>query len=188
MIKRHERLYAVCDEFVEKPVVEIQTFRIWLAGSVRKNPGPGNRKPIGLCAQRLHQLNVLLVAAIAVARLIGIAAVGDVAGDVSVTVPDRWTSSVFVDRAFDLIGRRRSPPDKSTGKFWRGGFTARSSARGPWNVRRYSERQRNPRPIAPGKIVERHGAPLSQRIPAVIARSTCDEAIQSCFAILDCFA
>src|SRR5258708_25520724 len=117
MIKRHERLYSVRDQLVEKPVVKIQTLRIRLAGSFRKNPGPGNRKTIGFCAERLHQLNVLLVAAIAVARLVGIAAVGDVAGDVRVTVPDRWAPSVFVDRAFDLVGRRRSAPDKPTGKF-----------------------------------------------------------------------
>src|SRR4051812_23079947 len=117
VIKRHERLYSVRHQFVEQAVIEIQTFRIWLARSFRKNPGPGNRKPIGPCAKRLHQLNVLLVAAIAVARPVGVAAVGDVAGDVRVTVPDRWTSPVLVDGTFDLIGRRRSPPDKPAGKF-----------------------------------------------------------------------
>src|SRR3981081_304575 len=56
MIERRKRLYSVCDQFVDYPVVKIQPLRVWLARSFRKNPRPRNRKPIGLCAERLHQL------------------------------------------------------------------------------------------------------------------------------------
>src|SRR3954462_11121316 len=61
MIERRKRLYPVRDQLVDQPVIKIQTLRVLLPGSCRKNPRRRIRNPIGFGAERIHQLNVLLV-------------------------------------------------------------------------------------------------------------------------------
>src|SRR5258708_37129952 len=92
-------------------MVEREAFRIWRARSFRENTGPRDRGAIGLGTQRPHQLDIVLVAMEMVVGDVAIAVIGNLAGQVSETIPDRRTSSVLVDGAFDLKGRgRRAPP------------------------------------------------------------------------------
>jgi hypothetical protein len=109
---RSLRMLGTADGLAALPTAEIrlhasrtaQPFRVWRAGSLRENTRPRDREAIGLCSQRLHQLNVVLVQMVMVVRDICIAVIDDFPGCVSVTVPDRRTSSVFVDGPFNLIG------------------------------------------------------------------------------------
>ena len=120
MIQRRKRLDAVSQQFVEQAVVEIEAFWIWRAGAFREDARPCDRKPIGLCAQRLHQLNVFLVQVIMVGRGVAVAVIGDGAARVGEAVPDRRAAAVFVDGALDLIGRGRRAPQKAVRKTGRG--------------------------------------------------------------------
>ena len=120
MIQRRERRDAVRQQFVDKAVVEIEAFWIWRAGAFREDARPGNRESIGLCAQRLHQLDVFLVQVIMVGRGIAVAVVGDGPGRVGEAVPDRWAAAVLVHGPLDLIGRGRRAPQKTVRKTGRG--------------------------------------------------------------------
>ena len=104
MIQGCEWLDAVRRQFVQQAVVEIEAFGIWRTGSFREDTRPCNRKSIGLCTQRLHQLNVFLVPMKMIGRGVAVAAIGDRAGRLGETVPDRRAAIIFVDGPLDLIG------------------------------------------------------------------------------------
>src|SRR4029079_2955545 len=120
MVQRRERRDAVSQQLVDKAVVEIEALWIWRAGAFREDARPGNRESIGLCAERLHQLNVFLVQAIMVGRGIAVALIGDGARRVGEAVPDRWAAAVLVHGSFDLIGGGRRAPQKIVRKTGRG--------------------------------------------------------------------
>ena len=113
VIQSRERLDAVREELVDQPVVEVEALRVRRAGALRKHPRPGDRESIGLDAQRLHQLDVLLVAMVVV--------VGDVTGSARVrlarrvreSVPDRRRAPVLGRGAFHLIRGRRGSPEEA---------------------------------------------------------------------------
>jgi hypothetical protein len=104
MVQGRKWLDAVRQQLIQQPVVEIEALRDWCADSLRDDTRPGNRKPIGLCAQRLHQLNVFPVPIIVIGRGVGVAVIGDGPARVGETVPNRWAATVFVDGSLDLIG------------------------------------------------------------------------------------
>src|SRR5258708_22710619 len=130
MVQGGERLDAVGQQLVEQPIVEIEAFRIWRARSFRENARPRDREAIGLCTQRPHQLDIVLVAMEMIVRDISIAAIGNFAGQMSETIPDRRTSSIFVDGAFDLIGRGRRAPSKVARKGGYGVLAGEPALRG----------------------------------------------------------
>ena len=103
MIERRIGLDTVRQKFVDQPVVEIQPLGIGRAGAVRKNARPGDGKPVRLDAERLDQLNVLLVAIIVLIGAVAVAVVGDLAGGMGKGVPDRGAAAVFVDRTLDPL-------------------------------------------------------------------------------------
>ena len=163
MIHRRKRLDAVREQFVQQPIVEIETFRVWRTCSFRKNTRPCNREPIRLRAQRLHQSNVVLVAMKMLVGVVGITAVLDRAGSMGVTVPDRLTPTVLSDGAFDLIGRCCRSPQKAVreaeASVCRIGCLVRVGLTGLGWLGRYSkgQRSRNSRKMAPGQSFEHHG-------------------------------
>src|SRR6476660_9802540 len=116
MVQRRERRDAVSQQLVDKAVVEIEALWIWRAGAFREDARPGNRESIGLCAQRLHQLDVFLVEMIVVGRGIAVAVVGDGPGRAGEAVPDRRTAAILVHGSLDLIRRGRGAPQKPVRK------------------------------------------------------------------------
>jgi hypothetical protein len=104
MVQGRKWLDAVRQQLIQQPVVEIEALWVWRAGSLREDTRPSNRKTIGFCAQRLHQLNVFPVKMIMVGRGVGVAVIGDGPARVGETVPNRWAAAVFVDGPLDLIG------------------------------------------------------------------------------------
>ena len=116
MVQRHIRRDAVRQQFVQQPIIEVETLRVRRAVPVRKHARPRNRETIGLDAQILDQANVFLVAMIVIVGLIGIAAVFDLARLMGESIPDRAAASVFKHGALDLIGGRRRPPDETVRK------------------------------------------------------------------------
>ena len=159
MIQGRKWLDAVRRQFVQKPVVEIEAIWIRRTGSFREDTRPSNRKPIGLCSNNLHQLNVFLVQMIMVGRGVAITVIGDRPPRVSETVPDRWAATVFVDGPLDLIGGSSRTPQKTVRKT-RGGtsilcsvFLAQFSQTGPGRQHRHSKSRPacNPAKLAAGK-------------------------------------
>src|SRR5829696_8629660 len=120
VIQRRKRRDAVRQQLVDKAVVEIEAFWVRRAGPLREDARPGNRESIGLCAQRLHQLDVFLEQAIMVGRGIPVAAIGYGPGRVRETVPDRWAAAILVYGSLDLIGRGRCAPQETVRKSGRG--------------------------------------------------------------------
>jgi hypothetical protein len=126
MVQRGERLDAGSLQLIDETVVEIDALRIGLAGSLRKNAGPGDGEPVGFRADVLHQRDVFLVTVIVVVGDIAGVAVSDVAGRVRVSVPDRLALAVLVPRAFDLVSRGGGAPIETVGE------RSRGTRRGSW--------------------------------------------------------
>ena len=97
---------------VDQPIVEIKTARLHDAGAIGQNARPRRREAIIGEAAAREQLDIFRPAMIVVA--------GDVAGIVALhpsrrmrkDVPDAFAAAVEIDRAFDLIARRRSAPNE----------------------------------------------------------------------------
>jgi hypothetical protein len=141
MIERGERLDAVGQQFVKKPVIEIEALRIGRACSLRKNARPRDREAIGLGPQRLHQLDIVLVPVKVVVSDVAGAAIGNFAWRVREAIPDRRAATVFANGAFDLIGRGRRAPSEIGREGGRGILTAGSGLR----IRRFDRSRRQPK-------------------------------------------
>ncbi len=116
VIQRREGLDAVRQQLVHEPVVEIEALRVGLPAPLREHPRPRDREPVGLDAQRLHQLHVALVAVIVVRRDVAVRVAGHLARRVREGVPDRRRAAVFSHGPFDLVRRRGGAPQEPLGK------------------------------------------------------------------------
>jgi hypothetical protein len=112
MIERCKRLDPVGQQLVQKPLVKIEALGIRCSRSFRKHTRPGDRKAIGFGSELPDELNVLLVTMVMIVRDVSGALIGYFALDANEAVPDRRAAAVFVDRALDLIGGRRCPPQE----------------------------------------------------------------------------
>ena len=115
-------------QFVDDAIVEIEALRIGLAGAVGENARPRDRQAKAFAAEALQRLNVFLVEMIEIVGDVAGVAVVRFAGSVRERVPDRRLASVFVDRAFDLIGGGGAAPEKSGGEFEFGRLATCASA------------------------------------------------------------
>lgn len=88
MIERHIRYYIILKQLVDKPLVEINSFLIYLSLSFRKNTRPGHREAIAFQPQLLHQFDVFLIKAVMIAGDFRRIAVGYLAGYAGKNVPD----------------------------------------------------------------------------------------------------
>src|SRR5262249_15788083 len=103
MISVREGFDAGRLQFVHEPIVKVESFGIWFAGSLWKNARPGNGKSIRTRPDALHQPNVFLVPVVMV--------IGDVAGVIilyiprlmRVRIPDRQALGILVPCALDLV-------------------------------------------------------------------------------------
>ena len=112
VIQRRVRLDAVLEQFVDEAVVEVEALGIRRTRSFRKHPRPRDREPVGLGAEFPDQADVFLVAVVMFVGAVAGGAVLDLAGRVRKGVPDRAAAAVFIDGAFDLIGRGGGAPHK----------------------------------------------------------------------------
>src|SRR5262245_7819201 len=116
VIQSGKGLDSVGQKFINESIVEIKTFGVRCARTLREDARPGDRKAVRLHAQRLHELHIFLVPVIVI--------ICDVAGSVvdcrsrrlGKSVPDRRTTSIFIYRTFNLIGSGRRPPQETFGK------------------------------------------------------------------------
>jgi hypothetical protein len=88
VIQRQERLDASGQQRVDEPAVEIEPLRIGLPRALRKDARPRDGEAVGVGAQLLHQLDVLLVAVAVIVGDVAGVAVGDLPGRVRVSIPD----------------------------------------------------------------------------------------------------
>jgi hypothetical protein len=119
-------------QLVDEPVVEVQPRLVDLAPAGRQHPRPGDREPVGAHAEVPHQRDVLAVAVVVVGgHRTGVAAQHGVRPGAE-GVPSRRSATVLVDRALDLVGRRRDAPQEPFGERGDGGgrHRWRSSGRG----------------------------------------------------------
>src|SRR5262249_61271625 len=84
---RGGRLHPGGEQFIDEAVVEVEPLLVGLAGAFRENPRPGDREPVRLGADRLHQRYVFLVPVVVVIRDVAVVAVFDVAWRVREHVP-----------------------------------------------------------------------------------------------------
>src|SRR5262249_19763255 len=110
------------EQLVYEAVVEVETFRVRLAGALGEDPRPGDGEPIGVRAETLHQRDVLLVPVVVVVSDVAGVIVLDVPGSVAIGIPDRQALAVLVPRALDLVRGRADAPVEAVrelaGRFW----------------------------------------------------------------------
>ena len=107
VVQRRQRLHAAREQRVDEALVVVQPGGVRGAATGRLHPRPGDREAVAVHAERLDQREVLLAAVVGVARGRAVAAVEHRAGPAAEGVPDRVAAAVGVDRALDLVGRRR---------------------------------------------------------------------------------
>ena len=112
MVEAQPRRNAARDQFIDQTIVEIETARLDRAAAGGKNARPRGREPIGVEAAARQQRDVLAPAMIMVAGDVAVVAAFDAAGRVAEDVPDALAAPVGIDRAFDLVARRRGAPDE----------------------------------------------------------------------------
>src|SRR5262249_5026455 len=95
---------------VDEAPVEVEALLIRLAGSLREDPRPRDREPVGVRADLAHQRDVFLVAVVVVVGDVAVLVVVDVSRRVGERVPDRRALAVLVPGAFDLVRRRGDAP------------------------------------------------------------------------------
>ncbi len=108
--QRDIRRDAVFQQFVDQPRIEIQPLPVDPAGALGQHPRPVDAEAVAMQAERLHQLHVVLVAAIVVAGDVAGVAAHHHARRVREALPDAGTGTVGQWRTFDLVGRRGGAP------------------------------------------------------------------------------
>ena len=103
MVERRDRADAAGQQPVDEAPVEGETLLIGRAAAGRLDARPGDREPVGVQAEGLHQVEVFLEVVVVVAGLVAGVAVLDLAGRVAEGVPDRRTPTVLVERPLDLV-------------------------------------------------------------------------------------
>ena len=116
MIDAQPRRDAVRDEPIDQALVKVEAARLDRAAARRQNARPRGRKPISGKIAACEQIDIVAPAVIVVAGDIARIAVLHAPRRMGEGIPDAFAASIFVDRAFDLIARRRRAPYKVRGK------------------------------------------------------------------------
>src|SRR5664280_29186 len=111
VVEAPPRLDAGFEDRVEQAVVERQPRLIRCPASLRQHARPGDRKPVRLNAEPLHEADVLEIAMVVIAGDVAGVVVGDLAL-LAMRIPDTEPAAVFAHRALDLKTRGRHPPDE----------------------------------------------------------------------------
>ena len=120
VIQRHPGHHAARQHAVDQARIKFQTFLVRRGAARTENARPGNRKAVGVQAERLAQLHVLGPAAKMVAGDCAVGAVANCAGLFAEGVPNRRHPSPIGRPAFDLERRRRASPYKIVAKIGAG--------------------------------------------------------------------
>ena len=98
---------AVGEQQVDQPVIEVQAGRVHRAAAAGLDPGPGQREPVRIDPQFLHQRHVLGHPVVVVAGDGRAVVLHDRARLRGEDIPPGRAAAVFIERTLDLEGRRR---------------------------------------------------------------------------------
>ena len=116
VIEREHRDDAPLAESLHEPAVEVETFGIGGALASGLHARPSHREAVSGRAESGEQIEVAVESAVVIASDVAVVAVVDGPGVVAEGVPDRDTSAVDIDGAFDLIGGCRRPEEEAFGE------------------------------------------------------------------------
>jgi hypothetical protein len=106
VVQRGHRLDVVGQQLVDEGPVEVEAGGADAVRPGRLHPGPGDREPVGVDAERAEQADVLAVAASVVGGDGGVVTPSHLAGRGRERVPDRRAAAVAVHAALDLVRGR----------------------------------------------------------------------------------
>lgn len=112
MIERDVRDDVGREKLVDQPRVEVEPGIVDSPSAIGKNAAPRNAEPISLKPDLAHELDVGLISIVVVAGNVAGVTVRRHSRRVREAMPDAWPRSIGKRRSFDLIGRRRSAPQK----------------------------------------------------------------------------
>lgn len=104
-------------QFVDQPVVEVQTGGVGRTCAVGLDPRPGDGEAVAVHAEATQQSHVLAVAVVVVAGDVAGGAARHPSGLATVGVPDGRPSAVLVVRPLDLVARRGGAEEEAVGEF-----------------------------------------------------------------------
>jgi hypothetical protein len=113
VIEGHQWLDVVFEQEIDQTVVEGEAAFLAYLITVGEEAWPGDGKAVGVNAELLEQLNVLLVAVVVVAGDVAVLTVANFAGCPREGVPNLRPTTIFVDRSLDLVRRGGDSPDKA---------------------------------------------------------------------------
>src|SRR5690606_27385910 len=103
-------------ERVEEDAVERDTLGVEVAAAAGVDARPGDREPVRLKSELLHQRQVLAPPEVMVRSDVAWRSVPGPAGGVGEGGPDRGAAAAHTGRPLDLVGGRRGPPDERVGE------------------------------------------------------------------------
>ncbi len=110
VVQRHEGVDVVREQLVDQPVVEVEARFVRPADALGEHARPGHRQAIAAEPEVGHQLDVLAIPVVVVARDVAGVAVPYAPRRVGEAIPDALAAPVVPGRALDLIGRGRGSP------------------------------------------------------------------------------
>ena len=116
VIQRDERVDLLRQQLVDQSVVEVESGFVGPADPFGEDAGPRDREAICAQPQVGHQLDVVAVAVVVVARDVPGVVVAHPPRGVREAIPDALSTSVFTGRALDLVGRGRGAPHELGGE------------------------------------------------------------------------
>ncbi len=117
MIETQPGLDARREQRIDQAIIECEALFVRLALAQREHARPRHREAVGADAEIAHQRDVLRITVIVVAGNVAGLAIVHVAGAAK-RVPDAGAATVFIRRAFNLIGRGRDAPDEIGARCW----------------------------------------------------------------------
>src|SRR3954451_22856669 len=110
--ERRERLDVVREQLVDEAVVEVEAGLVDRTAARRHDPRPRDREPERVEPELAHQLHVLGIPVVEVARPLPGVAVPNLPRRGAEAVPDAFSASVLLGRALDLVRRRGGAPEE----------------------------------------------------------------------------
>jgi hypothetical protein len=112
VVQREPRIDVMREQLVDEPPVVVEAAVVTGPATRRLYPGPGHGEAVGVEAELRHELDVLRVPVIVVARHVSGVPAENSARRVGESVPDGGLSAVVGGRALDLVCRRARPEDE----------------------------------------------------------------------------
>jgi hypothetical protein len=115
-MQAHPRLDAEPQQLVDEPIVKIEPLRVRRTPPMRLHAWPGDREPVGTCAEFVQERQVLAPAMIVVTRDFSRGAVLHMTGLPAKAVPYAGPAPVHIQCTFDLVRAGRHAPDETFGE------------------------------------------------------------------------